>query len=377
MNNEIVLQLEPSPDNGRNSEGAFIALRDGRIAFAWSKYTTPNSSDHGRASLACIFSEDEGRTWGGETILVEPAPDEANVMSVSLLRLQNGRILFAYARKIDHGDGTLDCRPVVRFSDDELQTLSEPRLATPLPGYYVLNNDRIVQLQSGRLLMPLALHRFKLPSQAAPDGTIAPAFARSAQILFLHSDNGGQSWLEAVNSLLADFPDGQGFQEPGLVELQNGELWAWMRTAWSGGDPLGPRQWETRSGDSGLTWSTPRSSAFVSPCSPLSMKRIPQTGELLAVWNDRSGRFDLPEPQPGSNGRTPLVSALSDDEGRTWQHHKLIEDAPDHGFCYTAIHFVADAVLLAYCAGGAETRGLLNRLRIRRIPLEELRGNSC
>ena len=100
------------------------------------------------------------------------------------------------------------------------------------------------------------------------------------------------------------------------------------------------------------------------------MKRIPSTGDLLAVWHDRSGRFSLPEPAKESWGRTPLVSAISRDEGKTWEHHRLIEDDPERGFCYTAIHFVDDVVLLAYCAGGKPTGSVLNTLRMRRVSVE-------
>ena len=104
----------------------------------------------------------------------------------------------------------------------------------------------------------------------------------------------------------------------------------------------------------------------------MSVKHIPQSGDLLAIWNDQSGVFDLPAPQSSSQGRTPLVSAISKDEGQSWEHHQLLEGAPDHGFCYTAIHFIDDAVLLAYCAGDATTGGILNRLRIRRLSLSDL-----
>jgi hypothetical protein len=60
--------------------------------------------------------------------------------------------------------------------------------------------------------------------------------------------------------------------------------------------------------------------------------------------------------------------------GASWQHHYLLEDAPDHGFAYTAIHFVGDAVLLAHCAGGITTKTMLDRLRVRRIPLAKFYG---
>ena len=60
------------------------------------------------------------------------------------------------------------------------------------------------------------------------------------------------------------------------------------------------------------------------------------------------------------------------DGGKTWPQRKLIESDPEGRYHYTAIHFVGDAVLLAYCAGDNKV-GDLNRLRIRRIPLDWLR----
>jgi hypothetical protein len=67
-----------------------------------------------------------------------------------------------------------------------------------------------------------------------------------------------------------------------------------------------------------------------------------------------------------------LVTATSSDGGKTWLHRKLIENDPDGWYCYTAIHFTDDAVLLAYCAGDKKVGGL-NRLRLRRISLDWLK----
>lgn len=162
-------------------------------------------------------------------------------------------------------------------------------------------------------------------------------------------------------------------QEPGVIELASGHLYAWARTDTG-------RQWQTRSRDRGVRWSPPRPSAFYSPNSALSMKRIPATGDLLAIWNDSRPCWDLPEPVLGEGfdansswGRTPLVAAISRDEGGTWERHKLVEDDHRRGFCYTAIHFHEDAVLLAYCCGGVDG-GVLQDTRIRRVTLDWLYG---
>jgi len=66
------------------------------------------------------------------------------------------------------------------------------------------------------------------------------------------------------------------------------------------------------------------------------------------VWNDHSG-----DPALGQK-RTPLTIAVSKDEGQTWGHGKTIEGDPNGWYCYTALEFVGDRVLLSYCATGAD-----------------------
>lgn len=125
-------------------------------------------------------------------------------------------------------------------------------------------------------------------------------------------------------------------------------------------------QFYSRSIDGAKTWSLPEKSLLQSPVSPASIKRLPNSKKLLAIFNDHSGKFPFPK-----NKRTPLVAAISDDNGKTWPQRKLIESDPDGWYCYTAIHFVGNAILLAYSAGDSKTGGL-NRLRIRRIDLDWL-----
>jgi len=78
--------------------------------------------------------------------------------------------------------------------------------------------------------------------------------------------------------------------------------------------------------------------------------------------------------QDSSWGRTPLALATSRDEGATWSTPQLIEDDPQRGYCYTAIHSVGDAVLLAYCCGGRGTAVLQNTC-LRRVNNRELFGS--
>jgi hypothetical protein len=88
----------------------------------------------------------------------------------------------------------------------------------------------------------------------------------------------------------------------------------------------------------------------------------------MAVYNDHSGR--VPAPQDPKR-RAPLVAAFSTDEAKTWGAPQVIESDLGGWYCYTAIHFTDDAVLLAYVAGNDQI-GHLSRLRVRRIPLASL-----
>ena len=64
---EIVLRLEPSSDNPRNSEGDFIRLKDGSILFIYTHFTG-GSGDHATANLAGRISNDDGQTWSDKYI---------------------------------------------------------------------------------------------------------------------------------------------------------------------------------------------------------------------------------------------------------------------------------------------------------------------
>jgi hypothetical protein len=368
MKRHHVTDLDTSPGNARNSEGAMVTLADGRVMLAYTRYG-PGGSDADKAVIAARFSDDGGRTWSTRDRILVRDEGRENDMSVSLLRLHDGRIAMFNLRK----DSLYDCRPMVRFSTDEAQTFSKPIPLTPAPGYYILNNDRVIQLRSGRLVAPLALHhaRAYLEVHEGPPHTRATHFD-AGLLMFLFSDDGGANWQESRSRLHHCDHLSHGLQEPGVVELSRGRLWAWARHGTNRKPDPRNRQWQSFSHDSGLTWSDIGKSRFISPCSPMSVKRLDATGDLLAIWNDHSPGSRPSRVHPRSVWRTPLACAISADQGKTWRKHQLLETSTRHGFCYVAIHCVQDAVLLAYCAGGPETNGCLRRLRIRCLPLADL-----
>lgn len=340
---EKPLRIAPRPGNGRNSEGDFIQLKDGRILLVYTKFI--GTGDHAPAELVGRYSADGGKTWTNEDVPILARSDEdANLMSVSLLRLADDRIALFYIRKYAAPEGAkypfLD-DILMRTSSDEGESWSKATSIVPRdqPGYRVLNNDRVIQLQSGRLVVPLAVHY--VPGW--------PGYKPSAEIVCYLSDDQGQSWRASQSRLTSDLLA----QEPGVVEQNDGDILMFCRSR--------DCQLISQSDDGGETWSPLKRSNIPQPtASPASIERIPSTGDLLLVWNN--GDDPLAKAKPV--GRRPLSAAISKDEGESWQHIKNLGTDPNGWYCYTAIEFVDEHVLLGHC----EFPGL-NSLQITRVPI--------
>ncbi|MBK8506001.1 MAG: exo-alpha-sialidase [Saprospiraceae bacterium] len=320
------LKSRPWPNNPRNSEGDFIRLKDGRLLFIYSHFYGDSPGDYGHAFLASRESSDDGQTWSQVDKIEIPNEGELNVMSVSLLRLQSGKIALFYGRK----NSDSDSKKMMRISDDEAQSWGEPKLCISEVGYFVLNNDRVIQLPDGRLLLPVAQHN-------VPGGT----WSSKGKIYCFYSDNEGDSWERSAS---VPIPDAITAQEPGLILLKDQSLLMYIRT------DVGT-QCYSRSLDQGRSWSPIEKSQLVSPLSPASIKRIPSTGDLLAVWN-----HNITINEKDAKQRTPLNMAISKDEGVSWQNIKELESDPDGRYCYTAIEFIDGAVLLGYASGSQSAK---------------------
>ena len=349
-----VFSLPSGVQNARNSEGSFIQLDSGKLMYIYTRYCGESSNDNATSDLAACYSDDDGKSWTRKDTIIVDHGDAINVMSVSLLRLQDGRMMLLYLHKKKSAQFGIECIPKVIYSSDEGNTWSAPQNVISLPGYYIINNDRLIQLESGRIVIPVAW-AFMSGMDHKDRHSIA---------LIFYSDDGGKTFQKAKDCMLPPWHLESGLQEPGVIEISPGKLWCWSRTS-------GGFQMISYSEDSGEHWTAPAKSSFLSPCSPMSLKRNPHTGELFAVWNDISERFkkDLPPAQATSWNRTPLVLARSCDNGKTWKDHVLIEKDPACGYCYIGMHFTTDnALLLSYCCGG-EKGIVLSESKIKRVQL--------
>ncbi len=328
---------EATPDNPRNTEGDIIELADGTLLLAWSDFYAGEMPDAAPARISAKVSEDRGKTWGDRFTLQENVGIQ-NVMSVSFLRLESGDILFFYLRK----NGPDDLHAFVRRSSDEATTFSEPIRCTREPGYWVVNNDRIVQLSNGRVIVPTSWHR----DLEGAD--------RSAAATCWLSDDEGRTWTRSES--LLRLPK-RGCMEPGVVELEDGRLLMIIRTSLRD-------IYRSYSEDRGVTWSEPEPMGVGAPVAPSTITRIPSTGALLLIWNDCFR--DDPDAEPM---RTPLTAAVSSDEGRSWEHKRDLETDPELWYAYTSVTFVDDRALLTYWVDERNSDQPLMHLKFRSVPV--------
>lgn len=353
--------LAPREGNPRNSEGSFLRLEDGRIAFAYSRYIGNSWDDHAACCISVVYSNDNGNSFDTENFEVLVRAEEygeQNVMSVSLVRMHNGDIGLFYLLKEDGGMRTQ--YRMRRYKGDFAHFCGEVScLPQHLPGYYVVNNDRVQTLSDGTWIFPASLH----PSTVFPREGASQWLDLQGCVVFYVSRDDGRTWYQT--HAFVHHPNDNcatGLQEPGVIELGSGLLYGYFRTN-------SHAQYESVSMDGGESWFMPRPSQFSSPDSPMLIKKNPYSGKFYAVWNPYP---NVPYRQVPAYtwGRTPLVLAESSD-GVHFSPYTILDEEPEHGFCYPAMYFLDERTfLLSYCSGGPEDGCVLSRTTIRKIVLQ-------
>lgn len=309
QNDDIQVMVCPAgPGNPRNSEASIVVLNDGTLFLAYSRMA--GGEDHAAGDIAGKTSTDGGRTWS-EPFVVQPNDGAQNVMSVVMLRLQSGKIGLGYARK----NSDSDCALYWRSSSDEAKTWSHEVRVSPDWGYGATGPDVAIQLASGRIVVP---------DYRTTNWKQQPQFTAQCCI----SDDDGATWRHGGTIII---PEGRSLEEPTIVELKDGRLLMFMRTL------PGPI-YQAFSSDQGVTWTKPEPSSLVHPRSPMQLRRIPDTGDLLCIWNN------------STDHRYPLTTAISRDEGATWEHVRDLEVATPgvSQFAYASATFHKGRALLTY-----------------------------
>lgn len=302
-NGHLVQTVAPvGPRNPRNSEAAIVQRKDGTLLLAWTEFYAGSGADHGPARISGKISEDGGTSWGKKFTLVEN-DGGCNVMEVNFLRLNDNRLALFHCQKNTRDS---DCRVIMRTSADEGLTWG-PAMELSPPGKYTgLTNGRCIRLATGRILLE------------AWEGGDAYCYL---------SDDEGRTWREGQRVRPKPGP----CYEPACVELKDGRVMMLMRTGCGG-------QFKSISSDGGLTFSDAEPTQLTGTAAPVSISRIPTTGDLLAIWNHN----------PGAGKRNPLTAAISKDEGQTWRQFRNLEDAADDAWAYPAVTWIEGRALITY-----------------------------
>jgi len=344
----------------RNDWSLIFPLNHGRLMLVWCEYyaTSPeqvlkervdNYSDPAACRISAKISTDKGRTWS-DTFTLQDNTARLNVKHPNLVRLSSDPskiLMFFTSRRVDGGRGG-DIRVFMKLSTNECESWSKPAQISTLGGTHFLMADRVLQLPSGRILLPTFQSDEWFPFDA----------------FCYYSDDDGRTWQ--VSKTKMQLPD-HGTQEPSIVQLKSGKLLAVLRTS------LGT-VYKSYSDDEGVTWTKPVSTGLAAPASTPLLKRFPDSGDLLLVWNNK---YDPKHPdfQNGYGPRNPLTSAISTDDGETWRNIKTIEDRNPGASSTPAVTFVGDEALLTYNTQPyALSKRELYSVRLKIIPIDWFRA---
>ena len=369
-------------DGLRSGESSAAALRDGGILLLYSAFRGGGHADHSPAEIWARRSPD-GVAWTPPLPLFRVPEGALNVSSPSLLRLLDGRIACVFAVKWS----TTRCIPHWTASSDEGASWSAPKPMTAHEEYFVINNDRLVQMRDGTLIMPYACHRGIV--RYANDKELLKDYLNGWCGLLV-SDDAGKSWRMPANARrfepdwfvepsplrMEGMPDIERralrekydvFQEPGVIELSEGRLLLWVRSlshiffSVSAGVDA---PWPDYAAIPGMNVS----------CSPQTIKRIPDSGELVMLYNDRG---TTPFGSPEFQFRTPLSVAISTDEGCSWSKRGELESDQSRSYCYPSLLFHQGQFLASYYESAASrtAEGLPSRRNL--ASLKVCRGHPA
>ena len=329
-----VLFLKSTEENQRNGEGDFIRLKDGSIMHAYSAFVGSSFLDFSKSYIRAIYSYDEGETWTEPKDLILLEEGDVNLMCVSFLRMKNDDLGIFYGRKFKkEGSDLIYTNFLFRRSSDEGKTWSIPVQCHNIDDYVCYENGRVIRTKTGRIIIPLNLHRHNKNGLEGFDG---------GQAFFFASDDDGKSFHQIGNFYSLPFECRWGLQENGLIELESGRLFSYNRTAYG-------CQYESFSDDDGETWSQPKPSiTFYSPLAPMNTKHLGDK-YTVAVHCPYGGRLDK------LYARSPFICNIVKGGGEDfWKqfHCKFyLEDDLDKYYCYPSIFSGDDYFLVAYYIG--------------------------
>ena len=279
-----------------------------------------------------LKSRDGGRSWRepaamGLSWAIDGFMSDGGT---SVYRLQSGKVMFIAHRNGSQyrAQGSHGLAAISESTDNGL-SWTPARLLTAEPeDIQYLMNQRLLQLQSGRLVLPICARDPRIPLEHFGEG------AHPTVGFCYLSDDEGLTWHRSHGQVRQMTE--RGVQEPAVGEYAPGRLVMIFRGG-QGNHQAG------YSDDAGETWSEPKDTPLTAACSPLTMRKLAD-GRLFLVYNHAAPLF--PESY---YPRNPLVYVTSRD-GHSWSPPVLIDDQPGQQLIYPSITPTDEGLLIVYCA---------------------------
>lgn len=316
------------PDHPSCHASTIVSLPDGDLLAAFYAGSVEKAPD-----VAILLSRYQAQdaSWSLPRVVVD-VPDKS--VGNPVLFLDPSGVLWLYYL-VMQGHKWYHCTVHYIQSIDYGATWGPENVFREKPGWTSRNN--LVLLDNGEILFPLC------------DNVEGCS-------IFVSSPDGGQTWQELDK--IVSHPHNE---QPAVVQLSDGSLLAYMRTAGKGG-----HCWQSRSFDRGCSWTAAEVGPFKNPNSALAMVRL-DSGSLVVVYND-SDHFRF---------RTPLNVALSPDDGATWPFVHSLEIREGEFTYLTTRLDNSDSVEFSYPAIAQDREGMIHitytncRVNIKHVMLNE------
>ncbi len=342
--NQAKFIVKPDVFINHTAERAFIGpgtflLENGDILMAapWGRPPTNFEQLAAKFPVPMFYrSKDGGRTWkeNGRMKMSWNLTGMISDGGISFFKLKDGRLAFLAHRHVQGLDG--GGLPVISFSEDEGENWTPAKLAGSPEGVWYVMNDRLIQMSNGRIVIPVS-HMPKGMGDSEGDQNLGLCF---------FSDDGGETWAKSQKP--TELNDGRGMAEPCVVEIGNNQLLMLART---GSGYL----YRSLSNDGGNTWATPEPTTLLSACSPLTLKTLPD-GRLIVFYNHAK-----PLGKGAFFPRTPLVYAVSSNNGKTWNEPVVVDDdgIEDNNKMniYPSVCFTEEGMLIIWSTHAANPKG--------------------
>ncbi len=262
----------------------------GRLWVTW--YSGGQQEDNDNYVLLAS-SDDDGASWQQPAAVIDPA-GMTRAWDPCLWHDPSGRLWWTWAQSCPMRGQAWDGRGGVWASIAAQSGAAHPDWTTPRRLWHGVALNKPIVTRSGAWLLPVALWWFF--DQFAE---LAPY--RKPGVLASTDQGETWHWRGSVEV------DERSFDEPMIVERQDGTLWMLIRTRTGIA--------ESFSMDDGVSWSRARPSMLAGPSSRFHLRRLP-SGRLLLI-----NHLGNPMRQ-----RSHLTALLSEDDGQSWPHRLLLDE---------------------------------------------------